>query len=244
MSRTTPCLIVAATLCLGSVGVAAGRALPALDHLSQALSADSLSPDDQRLVRFLLMLPVAALIVCLARVVVGLTTFGTFSPALLGLAFRESTGPAGVFVFLAVLSAGWLLRRLVGRLHLLQIPRTAVVLSGVVGLLVGAAFLAPHTGIEPNRLVSLLPLVIVTGVIERFVALEDEDGTPASLRTLFATVAVAGCVSLVLAGQLLLGRYTGYRLSELARFRDFRSPPLAPTLERGVRFRRPAPSRG
>ena len=28
-------------------------------------------------------------------------------------------------------------------------------------------------------------------------------------------------LGLVMAGQLLMGRYTGYRLSELLRFRDF-----------------------
>jgi hypothetical protein len=30
-----------------------------------------------------------------------------------------------------------------------------------------------------------------------------------------------------MAGQLLLGRYTGYRLAELYRFRDFVAPPAS-----------------
>ena len=32
-------------------------------------------------------------------------------------------------------------------------------------------------------------------------------------------------LGLVMAGQLLIGRYTGYRLTELFRFRDFLSGP-------------------
>ena len=35
-------------------------------------------------------------------------------------------------------------------------------------------------------------------------------------------------LGLIMAAQLLIGRYTGYRLSELFRFRDFVQPPPAP----------------
>jgi hypothetical protein len=90
-------------------------------------------------------------------------------------------------------------------------------------------------------------MVILTGMIERFWTLEEEDGTSASFRTLLSTLAVAGCISLVvgrhalarfllacpealglvMAGQLLLGRYTGYRLLELYRFRDLSPAPAA-----------------
>jgi hypothetical protein len=77
-------------------------------------------------------------------------------------------------------------------------------------------------------------------MIERFWTLEVEDGTLASFKTMLGTMLIAGTIALVLgihalvnflfrfpetlgfimAGQLLLGRYTGYRLSELFRFRD------------------------
>ena len=85
------------------------------------------------------------------------------------------------------------------------------------------------------------PIVILTGMIERFWTLETEDGTTSSFRTLLTTMIIAATIALVLsfhfvvnllfcfpetvglimAAQLLLGRYTGYRLSELFRFRDF-----------------------
>ena len=84
-------------------------------------------------------------------------------------------------------------------------------------------------------------MVILTGMIERFWTLETEDSTLASFKTLLGTIVVSASIALVLslhavvnqmvrypetlglivAGQLLLGRYTGYRLSELFRFRDF-----------------------
>lgn len=77
-------------------------------------------------------------------------------------------------------------------------------------------------------------------MIERFWTLEAEDGTASSFKTLLGTMVIAATIGLVasipavlthmvnfpetlgviMACQLLIGRYTGYRLSELFRFRD------------------------
>ena len=221
-----------------------------------ATSPYMLPPAEQHLVEFLLLLPLAALIVCIFRNLVGLHTFGTFAPALVGLAFRQLHSLPGLAIFLAILLAGWLMRRLLDRLHLLQVPRTACMLSLVVMMLILFVLLAHRLGLNATHYISLFPLVILTGMIERFWTLEAEDGTSASFRTLLATLAVAGCIGavlslapltrtllsfpellgLVLACQLLLGRYTGYRLSELLRFRDLltSAQPLAPSIGRPV----------
>jgi hypothetical protein len=86
-------------------------------------------------------------------------------------------------------------------------------------------------------------------MVERFWTLETEDSTAASFRTLFSTMLISMVIAVVLsmnavvqqlfrypetlglimAGQLLIGRYTGYRLTELLRFRDFVTPPRGPT---------------
>jgi 7 transmembrane helices usually fused to an inactive transglutaminase/Transglutaminase-like superfamily len=240
---------------------AAGAADPSWLHRAfSAFSPFALPPAEKRLVEFLLLLPVAALIVCFFRNVIGLTTFGTFAPALLGLAFREVHSLIGITVFVGILLSGWLLRRGLSRFHLLQVPRTAFMLTLVVCLLVGFVVVSSRFHLPATRYLALFPLVILTGMIERFWTLEEEDGTAASFRTLFATFAVAACVSLVLnapmvprlmntypetlgvimAVQLLLGRYTGYRLTELYRFRDFlKEPAAAPVLS----FRQPSTAR-
>jgi hypothetical protein len=194
---------------------------------------------DRQLVEFLLLLPVAALVCCVIRNVVGLHTYGTFAPALLGLAFREVESPVGVFVLLVVLSVGWVVRRGVTRLNLLQVPRSAVMLGVVVALLLAFILFSNARGRPVAAAIPFLPLVIVTGLIERFWTTEEEDGTGPAVRTMAATLLTAvvvflttrpECVrvlmmehpevlGLVVAGQLLLGRYTGYRLTELYRFR-------------------------
>jgi hypothetical protein len=82
-------------------------------------------------------------------------------------------------------------------------------------------------------------------LIERFWSMDEEDGTSSSLSVLASTFFIAGCVWLVaiipaalawmlrhpetlgiiMACQLLLGRYTGFRLSELYRFRSMMAEP-------------------
>ncbi len=196
----------------------------------------ALAPADRQMVEFLLLLPPATLLICLFRNVVGLNSFGTFAPALLGLSFRDVESLLGVFVVLTIISAGWWLRRGLNELHLLQVPRTALLLSCVVILLLGLILALSGPG---PRAVSLFPLVILTGMIERFWSMEEEEGAASSLNTLGFTLLLAGCVwalatisavsqwmlhhpetlGLVMAGQLLLGRYTGFRLLELYRFR-------------------------
>lgn len=198
-----------------------------------------LPTDDRRLVEFLLLLPVAGLVCGIVRNVIGLHTFGTFAPALLGLAFREVESAVGVFVLLVVLSVGWVVRRGITRLNLLQVPRSAVMLSLVVLLLVVFILFFNARGRPVAGAIPFLPLVIVTGLIERFWTTEEEDGTGPAVRTMAATLLTAGAVflmtrpawvgatltehpealGLVVAGQLVLGRYTGYRLTELSRFR-------------------------
>jgi hypothetical protein len=205
-------------------------------------SLDTLPPAEHSLVRFLLLLPVAALLVCVFRNLIGLNSFGTFAPALIGLAFRELYDSwRGILVFISIVLIGWGMRRLLDRYHLLQVPRKAFVLSLVVILLIVSIVAANSSGMEASRYITLFPMVILTGMIERFWTLEVEDGVASSFKTLLTTLLMAGTISvvasleavvthmfrypetlgLIMAAQLLIGRYTGYRLSELYRFRDF-----------------------
>jgi len=230
----SPAVAVGLVLAVGTALALAARAG------SPSLIPPDLPAADRQLVEFLLLLPVAAFVCCVVRNLIGLHTFGTFAPALLGISFREVESAIGVFVLITVLSAGWVFRRALSRLNLLQVPRSAVMLSFVVALLIAFVLYAHARGRSVAGVLPFLPLVIVTGLVERFWTTEEEDGTAVALRTMVATVAAAGAVFLivrlddvrqtliehpeslgfVVAAMLVLGRYTGYRLTELFRFRD------------------------
>jgi hypothetical protein len=90
--------------------------------------------------------------------------------------------------------------------------------------------------------VGLLPFVILTMVIERFFVLIEETGAREGLSTAAGSAAVAvisyqiisweplqltffvypELLAAIAAFQIFLGRYTGYRISELIRFRTLR----------------------
>jgi len=207
----------------------------------QQLSLYRLRPVEQAVVRFLLLLPLGALIVSIFRTVIGIPTYGTFGPALLGLAFLDLKALRwGLLIFVATVLVGWAMRHVLDRFHLLLVPRTAALLTLIVAFLLLMIVLGSHYGISGAQYISLFPLVILTHMVERFWTIEVEDGTVASFKTLLGTMLVAVTVSaalsppavsqwmfrypetlgLVLAAELLLGRYTGYRLSELYRFNE------------------------
>jgi hypothetical protein len=209
------------------------------------LSLFALPPAERRLVEVLLLLPIAALVICIFRNVIGLRSFGTFAPALIGLAFHDLHSLPGIFVFVSILLIGWLMRRVLDRYHLLQVPRVATMLTLIMIVLIAAVVVANVYGAPTTRYISLFPMIILCGMVERFWTLETEDSTAASFRTLFQTMLMATIIALVLsstklvqhmlcfpetlglimAAQLLIGRYTGYRLMELLRFREFLNQP-------------------
>ena len=228
-----------------------------LQDFFQRISLFSLPPAEWRLVEFLLLLPVAALVICIYRNIIGLPSFGTFAPALIGLAFRAEHTRPGLLVFVAILLVGWCMRRALDRYHLLQVPRTAFMLSFIVVMLIGLILAANYHDIAATRFVTLFPMIILTGMVERFWTNEAEDGAWSSFKILICTLASAASIGLlvsfpplvnhlvnypetigvVMACQLLMGRYTGYRLSELFRFRDFVKEPEVKTIKTRVKVR-------
>ena len=82
-----------------------------LQRVFRTISLDAPPPDERGLVEFLLLLPVAALIICICRNLIGMSCFGTFAPALIGLAFREWESLPGILVFVSIILIGWGLRR-------------------------------------------------------------------------------------------------------------------------------------
>src|SRR5262249_49540833 len=126
-----------------------------MHRLLRAISLYNLPPAEQHLVRFLLLLPAAALVICIYRNVIGIESFGTFAPALIGLAFRDLRSLPGILIFVSVVLVGWLLRRVLARFHLLQVPRTALMLSLVVAVLIVLIGIAQWFQITATRYVAL-----------------------------------------------------------------------------------------
>ena len=193
----------------------------------------------QSVYRILLMVPLGALILVILRNMVGMHTFGTFMPILIALAFRETRLVWGIILFVVMISMGLTVRLYLERLKLLVVPRLAAMLSVVVLLMINFSMITHHLGIQMGLSVALFPMVIMTMAIERMSVIWDESGPSEAFRQGVGTLLVSAIIYLVmnislvehlmfvfpelllvvLSGILLMGRYTGYRLTELARFK-------------------------
>jgi transglutaminase-like putative cysteine protease len=193
----------------------------------------------------LLLLPFGALITAFIRNVIGIQTFGTFAPALLAMSFIYADLTTGIMILLVVLTVGLVGRSLLERLRLLMVPRLSIILTLVILCVVFGFSILFYFFPRITADAVLLPMVILTILIERFHVTVEEDGLVFALQLAVGTVVVAILCYAVLAWKevgefvltypeahfftiaafILLGRYAGYRMTELWRFRDLVESP-------------------
>ena len=139
-------------------------------------------------------MPFGALITTIIRNVVGIGTFGTFSPALLAMSFIYANWQTGVAILLIVIMAGVVSRSFLERLRLLAVPRLSIILTIVILCVVFGMSILYYLLPEIVTDAVLLPMVILTMLIERFYVTTEEDGLMYTVKLAAGTlmVAVAG----------------------------------------------------
>jgi PKD repeat protein len=190
-------------------------------------------------ISLILMLPVIATILSFSRQVIGMKAFGLVTPAMTTLSFLVMGLPYGLIIFLSILISGTLTRLAMRKLHLLYLPRMALVLTGVslaILLVFGLGVATNNTALASF---SIFPILILTLLAEEFIALQFKSGAKKALTVTAWTLALAiGCyfivswqivrtlfvsypeiVLLAIPINVLLGRWTGLRLTEYLRFR-------------------------
>jgi hypothetical protein len=138
-----------------------------------------------------------------------------------------------------VLSAGLLVRLYFDHLKLLLVARLGAIVMFVILFMAALTVLSDKLNFTPGLSVALFPLVILTMTIERVSVLWDESGPAEAIKMAVMSLIIATVCYLVISAPqvqhvffsfpelilvlaaltLLIGRYTGYRLSELVRFR-------------------------
>ena len=146
----------------------------------------------------------------------------------------------GLAIFLCLIGLGLWIRSYLSHLNLLLVARVATVIIMVILLMAALAVISYKLGIDQVLTVTFFPTVIVAWTIERMSILWEEEGGHEVLIQGGGSLLVAVMAYLVMSNHLvehltfnfpelmlsllgvilLLGKYTGYRLSELYRFRD------------------------
>jgi hypothetical protein len=156
------------------------------------------------------------------------------------MSFIYADWKTGIAVLVLVITVGLLARSGLERLRLLTVPRLSIILTVVILCVVfgisALHYLMPSISAE----VVLLPMIILSMLIERFHLSAEEDGLMHTVQLAAGTLLVAVLCYLNLGSErvgnwvltypeahfftiavfVALGRYAGYRLTELWRFRD------------------------
>ena len=209
------------------------------DSLIGRISVLHLPIQTQSVYEVLLLVPFGILVIVILRNFIGLSSFGTFAPVLIALAFRETELFKGILLFILIVSLGLVFRFYLERLRLLLVPRLAAVVTIVVLLMTTISIISHQLGTETGLSVSLFPMVIISMVIERMSIVWEERGAATAIREGAGSLLMAALaytvmsldilsywvtvfpeVNLIVLGLIVaLGRYTGFRLTELIRFR-------------------------
>ncbi|WP_138440549.1 inactive transglutaminase family protein [Marinobacter alexandrii] len=206
------------------------------------LSFYALPIEEQSMFRMLLLLPLGALVVAFMRIVIGIRTSGTFMPVLIAVAFVQTTLVPGLIAFLSVVSIGLMMRGYLSSLNLLLVSRISALIILVIFITAGLSIIGYQMGFNTGMTVTFFPMVIIAWTIERMSILWEEEGAHEvaiqGAGSLFVAICAYLLMSTPLAGHLtfnfpelhfavlglilLMGQYTGYKLSELKRFTPMR----------------------
>lgn len=193
----------------------------------------------QNLLKILLMLPLGALVTVIFRNVVGLETFGTFLPALIAAAARETGLLWGLAGFLGIVLVSAVVRRGLDWMQLLHSPKMAILLTTVVIVMMVTTVGGVQFGFFELAHVTLFPIAILAITAERVALMEAEQGALKVARiTLMTLIVIAACYAVmdslfmqslvlafpelllvVVALNLWLGKWIGIRVMEFLRFR-------------------------
>ena len=207
----------------------------------RAISLYRLPVETQVTLQVLLVLPLAVLIAAAFRNLIGLRTFGIFMPILIALSLRRTDLASGLLLVTSVTLAGVVGRLLLDRLRLLFVPRVCLLLCLVILFVTALAQLGYEIGGRGLMSGLLFPIVILAILIERISVTALEEGIESTAKLLAGSLLLSAmsypvfqsdwlahlffgfpelilCVMSVL---VVLGGYTGYRVSELWRFRTF-----------------------
>lgn len=193
------------------------------------------------IVVLILLFPIITSIIAFTRHIIGLKGFGIYIPAVLSVAFVSTGIINGIVLFLIILGAAMLTRKVVRRLKMQALPRTAMLLWGVslvvLLVLVALAFLPANTLLTINIFPLLIIMLLTENFMESQLITSQSEATQLTLETLVTAIVCSVIVGnesvqqqvilhpelmliTVAAVNIIVSRYTGLRLLEWIRFRS------------------------
>lgn len=198
----------------------------------------------------ILMLPVIATIVSFMKQIIGITTFGVYTPTIITLTFWILGLKVGLLTLLIMVLVGTGARFVLKRFRLLYIPKMAVVLTAVALAILAMLIISIRFNLFDAQFFSLsiFPMLILSALTEKFVNIQTGKGFRQAIILTLETVLVSIIAYIAIGGEffwklkftalqsfmlaypeiiiiiivinIFLGRWTGLRLLEYVRFRE------------------------
>lgn len=202
------------------------------------LSIYSLPLLEQNTLKWLMVFPLGILIVVLMRNVIGIKTMGTFTPMLISMSLVKTGFWAGLVCFSIIIAIGLLLRALLSKLNLLLVPRISAVVIFVILIMQFMTTTGYRLNLDIASSAIFFPIIITAWIIERVSITWEEEGAANAISEIVYSMITAVVTYAVISNEyirhitfafyeinlvilftvMLLGTYTGYRLTELKRF--------------------------
>lgn len=188
---------------------------------------------------FFLLLPLGGLLISLFKNVVGLKTYGIFLPILIAYTFTNTGYLVGISLFAIILLLVAALSLPLNKWGLLYTPKIVIILTVTILFIFIIISLGVTYNISWMLALSFFPIIITAIMAERFARAIDEDGYEEAASKMVQTLIVTSFCFLVfkavaiksillmfpelilimVAANLMLGKWIGLRLVEYHRFR-------------------------
>lgn len=187
------------------------------------------------------MLPIVATIIAFSRQIVGIKTFGIYTPLIIVFAFVAIGIQYGVMIFVTTLLIGSLIRMVLRHFRFLYLPRMAILIILVALIILLMFWEAAFSQRIDFITASIFPILIMIILVEKFIAAQIEKGArTATILTIETFVIAIICYIIIqwtalqnftlakpgwviigsIVANILLGKWTGLRLFEYIRFKD------------------------
>ena len=223
-------VVLAALVGLGVANTDAYFVLPSsLDGQATSQAIWGLKPSN-----LLMVLPLGAFLVVLARSFIGLKAFGLFTPMLIALAFLQIGPVMGPVVLCSSVLVGMMVTPTLLKLRMTRVGFLGVLISLIVLVLVGLMMV-----LDTQLQVDAFPVIVCALCVERWWKQWGKDGAKPAAKMAFNTFVLAVVIEFVMVSDLamaliewspllmpattaiaiaILGRYRGLRLTEIGRF--------------------------
>ncbi|RNJ64332.1 MAG: hypothetical protein EDM03_08425 [Porphyrobacter sp. IPPAS B-1204] len=223
-------VVLAVLVGLGVANTGGFFVLPStLDGVATSQAIWGLKPSN-----LLMVLPLGAFLVVLARSFIGLKAFGLFTPMLIALAFLQIGPVMGPIVLCSSVLVGMMVTPSLLKLRMTRVGFLGVLISLIVLVLVGLMMV-----LDTQLQVDAFPVIVCALCVERWWKQWGKDGAKPAAKMAFNTFILAVVIQFVMVSDFamaliesspllmpattaiaiaILGRYRGLRLTEIGRF--------------------------